>query len=203
MRGFVLILMGFIAAYGCSLSAVYSARFMGALTPIPPNYLDPGDCVLPCWYGVRPGEEAILIFEERLALANRDGAWMFSGRTWNYGGQILAGFRLNITPTRQLRLGDAILVYGEPQYAFLASSASTLGGRGPRRVVTEAYIYWQEGGILVNAVQPDGSFRITPDMPIRAIEMRQPPKENEDPVVPLGTPRWHGFGSAEYYRLRQ
>ncbi|MBZ0308869.1 MAG: hypothetical protein K8I82_22570 [Anaerolineae bacterium] len=203
MRGVITILAIFTAVFACSLSALLIARLTGALTPVPPNYLDPLDCELPCWYGVRPGEETILTFEERLSQANRDGAWMISGRTWSYGGQILQGFRLNITPTRQLRLGDAILVYGEPQYAYLASSASTLGGSGPRRVVTEAYVYWQEGAILVNAVQPDGSFRITPDMPIRAIEMRLPPGADEDPIVLLGTPRWRGFGGGDYYRLPQ
>lgn len=203
MRGIMTILLIVTVTFACSYGAVSAARLVGALTPVPPNYLDPLDCELPCWYGVRPGEETILTFEERLAQANREGAWMFSGRTWNYGGQILQGFRLNITPTRQLRLGDAILVYGEPQYAYLASSASTSGGGGPRRVVTEAYIYWQEGAILVNAVQPDGSFRMTPEMPIRAIEMRQPPGVDEEPVVPLGTPHWRGFGGGDYYRLRQ
>ncbi len=191
----------FLLTFGLSWGGLRAARTIGANRAVPPNYLAVENCALPCWYGVRPGEHSILRFDDALAQANADGAWMFSGRTWDYGGNKIAGFRLNITPTNQLRLGDALLAYGEPDHVFLASGASTLGGRGPRQLVTEIYLYWAEGAILVNAIQPDGSLRVTPEMHIRALEMRLPPQENEEPIVPLGTPHWQGFANAAYYTV--
>lgn len=201
MRGIFKIVLLFLLAFALSFGGVNLARLLGAVRPVPPNYLSVGDCELPCWYGVRPGRVSIARFEETLARANAEGAWMLSGRTWNYGGERVIGFRLNITPSYQLRLGDAIMIYGEPEYAIIASSASTI--KGQRKVVTEIYLYWVEGGIVVNAIQPDGTLRISPEMPIRAIEMRQPPRKNEDPVVPLGTPRWRGFANETYYNYTE
>jgi hypothetical protein len=154
-----------------------------------PTFFEVEGCEQPCWMNIKPGITTMSEFDSRLEhIQTEMGGWMFEGTSADEGVETpIASFTLDVNPTPQIRLGDAIVAYGEPDGIFIAPATP----EASRRRVATVYLYFMEGRIEIRTL--DG--RLSPDLPIRYIGMRRDPHSMEFALP------WRGFHSNDVYRL--
>ena len=162
------------------------------------TYLDPGDCPMPCWNRLQPGNQSTDAFWFVIQQVQSAGGWMYSGQPSSRDGENIYEFRLLVQPSNQIRLGDVLMIYGAPEYVQVLNSASL--GRTPdgRRRIIEVYLYWADGAVEIVATQPNNQYerRIETDMWVREVHMRDPEGE---PLYSEGVQPWHGFANVGDY----
>lgn len=172
------------------VSAIGTARALGGLLPVSPTYLGSGDCPLPCWQGLMPGEDNINQFMHTV-----ENNSPFRGRTRDRGDNVAIMFELY--PFGAISLGDLVRELGPPQRVGclgLGHSALYPGQRG----VMEATVYYADGLVVVNAVLAGDARRLSPQMAVRSVQYHAP----GEPLYAIGSTRdWQGFAAAPHYAI--
>jgi hypothetical protein len=99
--------------------------------------------------------------------------------------------RLTLIPARQLAIGDLVTIWGDPSHIAVRHSVDSSG-----RVGLQAAIYFQEGLVIAYVKLPAQQRHyaaLSPAMPVSQVEYYAPSSQGN--VVPIGTPRWSGFGT--------
>ncbi len=192
----VVAVLGFSALLG-------GVRMVGGMV-IPPSVkaLDPGTCLPPCWHGIRPGEtsfaqaEAMLRADPSLSLSvsprrtlcwigQTEAAWPGCIRSWQAGGPV-EDVELYL-PDNALRLGDALVVFGDPTSVRLC----WIVGYSNRFVL--AMFYFEEN-IQLAAYSPRHPTRwqIDPEMSVIQVFYLTADSARLEPAAPP----WRGLTSS-------
>ncbi len=176
---------------------VILARHLGQQSPAPQTFLEVYHCPHPCWNNIRAGEHHPQAFWAVLQNVRNKGGWMYNGMASTHADNddILYEFQLDLSPSPQVRLGDAIMIYGKPDAMRSVLTATLGGGGGARRPLLEVYFYWADGYLQLAAIPP--YFReqqhLSPDMWVRQLHYRDPTSQ---PIMAEGLSSWRGFGLA-------
>lgn len=156
--------------------------------PLPETYLDPGDCAQPCWQGIQPGTGLRDYFSTELGRINeRYGG---TPRT-DQSGEILTEFELIMRG--DIHLSDIFAAMGQPSNAILQYVAGTTSANpSQRELLVGGTLYFGNGLVQVSVVREDQEWLFSPEMVVRRIRYSSPSPEG--PAMPIGTPKWHGFG---------
>jgi hypothetical protein len=176
------------ALFGASAFAVKTVRETAQeSTPLLETRLDPDGCPQPCWQGVRPGTRMEDLFFQQL---RQVGLYTGTART-NEAGVLL---HFDLEMRGDITLADVLLALGEPSHATLRVVAGTTNfDPNDRRLLTGGVLYFGNGLVEVEVVRLDREWRFSPEMIVRRIRYHAPNPEGN--VIPIGAPRWHGFGS--------
>lgn len=177
--------------FALSSAGLHWARQWGQQIEPAPTFLEVYDCPLPCWTNLRPQVHTTTAFWAVLKNVQQKGGWMYSGyvSSRDENGDLISEFQLDLIPSPQIRLGDALLLYGAPEAIRIVPIATLARGAGGRRLILEVYLYWADGQMQLAAVPPTlmTLSHLRPEMWVRQIVYREPtPTEEARP--------WRGFG---------
>lgn len=166
------------------------SRYWGAASGQSAEFLDVGDCPLPCWQSLQPGTARISDLQRCFDTLDAPCNITVS---FNASGTAIDRLRLNLS-TNEVRLGDIIALWGPPshvqmQYGLVRGDA--------RRPVVIAHLYFADGLVRVMAAREDTTWRLIPSMRVRLVEYYAPNAAGG--VVPIGTEQWQGF--KQTYRI--
>ncbi|KAB2862204.1 MAG: hypothetical protein F9K46_07365 [Anaerolineae bacterium] len=187
LRLFQILLAWMVAVFILNGVVLAAVRAIAQNTqPLPETYLDPGECPQPCWQGIQPGtglERYFFSVLERINLR-------YSGTTRS-NGEVLTEFEL--TMRGDIVLADVFAAMGQPSHAVLQYVAGTTGANPTeRQLLVGGTLYFGNGLVQVDVVRENQDWIFSPDMVVRRIRYFAPNPEGS--AVPIGTPRWHGFG---------
>lgn len=168
----------------CALLALSTgaARLAGRMIPASPLYLDDGRCDPPCWQGIMPGTSTFADLEREISARG-----LFRLAAVGGGGGVVRRFELAVVG--EMALGDVVRVWGAPERVSCLGTTHTARFPG-RNLATLATLYFADGLIAVEAIEPGSTNRLTPGMHVRLIAYYAP----GEPVYPLGAPAWDGWG---------
>ena len=181
-RFLVITLMGI----GLCLFSIWTMRQIGTKLPYAETYLDPQNCVLPCWRGIQPGTENAKEFWHELEELNRYGGFL------TYGADEVSISVMRLDMWGDIQLGDVFIAFGEPSHVLLRYAAGTGYGSVRRRQLVGAWLYYGDGLVRVESIREDDVWRLSPTMTVQRIQYYAPNPEGG--VIPIGTSKWHGFG---------
>jgi hypothetical protein len=166
------------------LGVVAGARAAGRVIPAPPTYLDSGPCEQPCWHGLQPGRDYMDHFFYQVQAATP-----YTSHISDSGDGIVTVFELSTYGA--ITLGDVLREFGPPERVGCLGPDYTALYPG-HKLVMAVRVYFAGGLVVVDAVRPDESPHLTPDMRVRSIRYYAP----GEPAYPIGmTTPWHGFTS--------
>lgn len=155
--------------------------------------LDPQACPQPCWRDIRPGVSTM----EQFLAASSQSSYRYSAAA--QAGDDGVVDEIQLTLFGDISLGDVMLVLGEPSHAQLryAAGFSTSQGRG-RQILVGGIAYFGDGLVEVTVRRKDATWAFSPDMVVQTIRYFAPNPQGN--IIPIDTPRWHGFGT-DYARV--
>jgi hypothetical protein len=203
------LLVGTAAMIVALVLIMTAMRLIGgwAAQPAAAAILDPGSCPQPCWHGIQPGKttfrQAQAIFRaspDRITLPNdylTSTSMRFTLDTRWYGQVYRLGdtasnldnslqFIILQPPANTMRLGDALLLFGEPLASVLCPSWPVYPPQSGSRIY-KGNVFFQ-GNIEATVVS--GESRFDPHMPVTSITYLYPADE---PPYRFDTPPWRGF----------
>lgn len=92
--------------------------------------------------------------------------------------------------TKPLRLGDVIARWGPPSHVQMEYRLA--GQVGHYHPIVVAYLYFNDGLTLLLASRDDARWRLSPTMQVEWVEYHAANLVGS--IIPIGTPRWQGFG---------
>ncbi len=169
--------------------------------------LDPKTCPQPCWHDIRPGEST-LDEAEQLLRAGRDfyydrtvyhlrwttattPPWEGRAYRWSAFNDGSISYITLEPPLGMLRLGDAIMIFGDPIVASLCWQAGGSAPAGFPRPFLRAHVYFP-GNVEVLAANPERprELRYDPNMIVWSLMYSYPADE---PPYAFDIPPWRGF----------
>jgi hypothetical protein len=198
-----------IAALALIIAAI---RLIGGWAVLPAAaILDPRACPQPCWHGIQPGKttfrQALAIFKanpDRIALPDDyltrlsihftlDTHWCGQVDRWDEAVSNLdtpLQFIVLKPPANTMRLGDAVILFGEPLASVLCPTGmANLSGKVSR--LYRGRVFFQ-GNIEVSFFSDESRF--DPQMPVEMITYYYPAGE---PPYRFDTPPWRGFARVD------
>jgi hypothetical protein len=186
MTGRMLAVMAVLFALCSGLVATW--RLAGRTAVATPTYLDSGVCDLPCWMSLQPGRDNVNQF-----MWHARERSPYTVRTSDYGDGVAV--MVELSTWGAISLADVVREFGPPeQVSCLDTAHSSLYPGKP--MVTAAWLYFAGGLVVANAVRPDQTLHLAPDMAVRSIRYYAP----GEPLYEIGsTTGWRGFaGTARY-----
>jgi hypothetical protein len=192
------LLSGGVITFLVSAAAIIMLRsIVQESQPLRETYLYSGTCEQPCWQGIQPGTR----MERRLydLIEYLNYPYVASARTIEEDDpttdgedpRVLQQFELGMRG--DILLYDVIIAMGQPSNANLGYVATTTPlDPNQRQSLVGGTLYFGNGLVQVDVVRADREWLFSPDMVVRRIRYFAP--NPEGPAMPIGTPRWHGFG---------
>ncbi|HVO70046.1 MAG TPA: hypothetical protein VMT24_08375 [Aggregatilineaceae bacterium] len=179
-----------VVLFAVCLGAVTGARAAGRLIPETATYLDSGPCEQPCWHGLRPGRDYVDHFLYQVRAASP-----YTSHTSDAGDGIVTMFELSTYGA--ITVADVLREFGSPERVGCLGLEHTTLYPG-HTLAMAVQLYFAQGLVVVDALRPDESPRLTPDMRVRSIRYYAP----GEPAYPIGmTTPWHGFTSTRAFYL--
>lgn len=168
-----------------------AVRFIAQGLPTPPVLLSDPTCAQPCWQGIRPGFSTHADFS---ALHTNVYRYQVSA-TYRDDSENSLVREILLTMRGDVLLGTVIVELGTPSHAQLSWVAGMPrdSRSGGRQVYVGATLYFADGLVMVEVVRPDCVWRFSPQMIVRRVRYFSP--SSVGGVIPIGTPRWQGFGT--------
>ncbi len=172
------------------LALIVGARAVGRSHHVPRTYLDPGDCSLPCWQGLRPGEVTAATLQQTVERVGHFTMDWYDGNDEGSMGDGVAR-RFWLYPQDSLTFGEVVGVLGLPEATHCLRVRPSGDG------LTAAAEVHYAGGTIQMIVENDHGPHMSPHMRVVMIEyiVSYWALVNHDPIVIA----WRGFAGPSVY----